>query len=1067
MNTSIAFTGNSVLYGASVDRAPASILLAVDAQLPDLELLLQGLSSEVVVLPLSREVDAIEAIDAALASCGASRLVMLCHGRPGALLIGSRPITEALIEERAQTLSAWKLTSVQLYACHLAADLAMVQRLQELLACPVAASANAVGHPSQKASWDLEWLATGATTHQAPAVVGNSIVPFQPRALAAWRHQLATLNVGVGQTYTTIQAAITAAAAGDTIVVAAGTYAENVTVNKTVTIQGANTGIAGSASRNAESTIEGTVTITAAATLDGFLLTKPDSSTATNGINFTGWNGINARVGSGGKISHTIVEAFGAGGGFAGSGFVTFTADDATLEKSLVKAGTGYTALLDNRGVASVAVGAAGTYVIDGNSLQVSTNNADALNIFGGNVTVKNNTISGVDGGIVAYGFGTQSFTGLTITGNNISGYNDNGIRVINYPLSTDATVTIYSNSVTGVNPLTVDTNGFLKYVIDVDSPAAALTTREQLREILADNTGISTLTAEKYVSFTPQSFTLDGASMVAAYIGNDVANTLSGNAGVNLLQGNGGNDTLAGGADNDTAIYAATLAGSAVTAVADIDAATAGNQPGWQVVAGGAEGTDILSGIEIVDGAESGKFLLVGNGGFATIQAAITAASAGDTIVVAAGTYTENLTVDKAITLLGANAGIAGSGSRSSESVIQGKVTVSAGATLDGFKVLNTSSGGTFTGSTYNSNGVPQNGIEVTALTNIATVQLFNNVIWASNANGGDTDRAISLTTAVAGNVAITGNLISGDSPGLYGTASWNRGIWSDGGNASLTINNNVLSYVRTAFNLDSFNGATTTASNNSISNSGSGFSFGFNAVNLALGNITNNSFNNVDTDFNLQNITSSNSVNFDLAATGNQSSSGQLTVLLAGAGSDSLKGTNGSDLFRGRAGNDTLDGGDGSDTADFSDKTTAVVLTLNGATNATASIGGVAEDTIVNIENIIGGSAADTLTGDGLGNTLTGNAGNDTLSGGDGSDLLVGGADNDTAIYAATLAGSAFTTVADIDAATAGRWSQAVRKAPISSAALRLLMEPRAANSCWLAMAVLPRSKRRLVPR
>ena len=97
-------------------QALAPVLLAFDTRLPELELLLEGLSPEVVLLSLSREVDAIEAIDAALASSGASRLVVLCHGCPGALLIGSRPITEALIEERAQTLSSWKLTAVQLYA---------------------------------------------------------------------------------------------------------------------------------------------------------------------------------------------------------------------------------------------------------------------------------------------------------------------------------------------------------------------------------------------------------------------------------------------------------------------------------------------------------------------------------------------------------------------------------------------------------------------------------------------------------------------------------------------------------------------------------------------------------------------------------------------------------------------------------------------------------------------------------------------------------------------------------------------------------------------------------------
>jgi Ca2+-binding RTX toxin-like protein len=118
----------------------------------------------------------------------------------------------------------------------------------------------------------------------------------------------------------------------------------------------------------------------------------------------------------------------------------------------------------------------------------------------------------------------------------------------------------------------------------------------------------------------------------------------------------------------------------------------------------------------------------------------------------------------------------------------------------------------------------------------------------------------------------------------------------------------------------------------------------------------------------------------------------------ITGGSAADNLTGDTLANTFRGGAGNDTLNGGDGSDTADFSDKTTAVVLTLNGATNATASIGGVAEDTIINIENITGGSAADTLTGDTLANFLIGNGGNDTLTGGAGNDTLRGGDGNDS---------------------------------------------------------------------
>jgi len=43
----------------------------------------------------------------------------------------------------------------------------------------------------------------------------------------------------------------------------------------------------------------------------------------------------------------------------------------------------------------------------------------------------------------------------------------------------------------------------------------------------------------------------------------------------------------------------------------------------------------------------------------FSTIQAAINAASAGDTINVAAGTYEEQITIDKSLSIVGPNAGI------------------------------------------------------------------------------------------------------------------------------------------------------------------------------------------------------------------------------------------------------------------------------------------------------------------------------------------------------------------------------------------------------------------------
>ena len=71
-------------------------------------------------------------------------------------------------------------------------------------------------------------------------------------------------------------------------------------------------------------------------------------------------------------------------------------------------------------------------------------------------------------------------------------------------------------------------------------------------------------------------------------------------------------------------------------------------------MVASGGQGTDILSGVEKVTDGTGHSFLLVGSGGFATIQEAINAAVAGDTVLVANGSYTENVTLKSGVSLSG-----------------------------------------------------------------------------------------------------------------------------------------------------------------------------------------------------------------------------------------------------------------------------------------------------------------------------------------------------------------------------------------------------------------------------
>jgi hypothetical protein len=118
----------------------------------------------------------------------------------------------------------------------------------------------------------------------------------------------------------------------------------------------------------------------------------------------------------------------------------------------------------------------------------------------------------------------------------------------------------------------------------------------------------------------------------------------------------------------------------------------------------------------------------------------------------------------------------------------------------------------------------------------------------------------------------------------------------------------------------------------------------------------------------------------------------------LTGGPADEGLWGGDGNDTLDGRGGADLLSGQAGVDTASYADRTASVAVDLARATLGTEGQVGERDTVASDVENVVGGSAGDTLTGSDAANHIDGGAGNDTIIGGGGADDLNGQAGSDT---------------------------------------------------------------------
>jgi T1SS-143 domain-containing protein len=420
--------------------------------------------------------------------------------------------------------------------------------------------------------------------------------------------------------YASIGAALAAAAgiAGHvTVVVAAGTYDESLTIADNVTILGAQHGVEGVSHTGAETIVTGVVTLTgsAAVHIDGveFRLTGTMPASGYSQLAITSAAGHvveNCRFITEVPAATNDVRAVFIGPN--GSGAVTI--DDNYFSGAYLGNGMygGADSASWNRGIWSDGSGGGAA----GPSLTITGNVFDhvrsSLNLDGldnAHTNVSGNTFQNVGTGVsVGYNYAGAP-AALTLTAVHDNKFNNAGddfnLKNITTPVNFDAAATHNVATETGAPVFVID-----------------------------GGTGGDTLVGT------------GGADILLGH----AKDALAGNDS-NMLTGLAGNDQLIGavGTGVDTANYGGTLSATSITA----------SGSGWQVVAG-TEGTDTLTDIEIVqgadpDGAATGRFLLVGNGGFGSIQEAIGASSDGDTILIAAGTYREMLSIDdKDIALIG-----------------------------------------------------------------------------------------------------------------------------------------------------------------------------------------------------------------------------------------------------------------------------------------------------------------------------------------------------------------------------------------------------------------------------
>ncbi|MDO9352209.1 MAG: calcium-binding protein, partial [Solirubrobacteraceae bacterium] len=434
-----------------------------------------------------------------------------------------------------------------------------------------------------------------------------------------------------------------------------------------------------------------------------------------------------------------------------------------------------------------------------------------------------------------------------------------------------------------------------------------------------------------------------------------------------------------------------------------------------------GATG-DVITGAGVIAFADHKVFLVGAGSDYTTIQAAIDAASSGDTIQIASGTYNENLALNgKYLTLQGVDdTGINATtltGQINASGTLDGTLTIknmAIDATGHDYGVNVTANSTAYAGSIVLDNttisGAQSNGFAyvrqgngstptltdtVGAIT-ITNSEFFNNATLTSPAGG----RGDILLFGYNKNLTIS-DVIIRDAGAFAQKAIQVRGLqdggdvtgvgpYDAGGNIALTNLTVTGSYTQDLlafYRIASF--ATFTTSGVVITASAPWGLFNFDSVGGTIDLSTGVTATNLAPGSDVAVLQGLSSTDTLIGTSGDDNFVGRV-------GADSLNGGAGNDTFAGFAGADSVDGGNDTDTIIL----TAAANDLAGATNAQ----------IVNVEAVSAAGVATGITIDlhnqSEGFAITGGSGADTITGGAGADTINAGTGIDTVAYTTTQA-------------------------------------------------------------